>query len=115
MFTGLVEAMGAIEAAEPRDRGGLRLWIGAGALAAEPAVGDSVAVDGCCLTVVACEGARLAFDVIPETLRRTTLGQRGGGGVKGLPALGELDVGPGNARPAGGVGQRLLALDGDGL
>jgi len=83
MFTGLVEAMGAIGAAEPRD-GGLRLWIEAGALAAEPAVGDSVSVDGCCLTVVAREGARLAFDAIPETLRRTTLGQRGVGDAVNL-------------------------------
>lgn len=78
MFTGLVEAMGAIEATEPRD-GGLRLWVDAGALAAEPAVGDSVAVDGCCLTVVGREGSRIAFDAIPETLRRTTLGRRGVG------------------------------------
>lgn len=78
MFTGLVEAMGAIEATEPRD-GGLRLWVDAGALAAEPAVGDSVAVDGCCLTVVGREGPRIAFDAIPETLRRTTLGRRGVG------------------------------------
>ncbi|MHC4135257.1 MAG: riboflavin synthase [Planctomycetota bacterium] len=83
MFTGLVEAMGRIEAAEPRD-GGLRLWIDAGALAADPAVGDSVAVDGCCLTVVAQKGARLAFDAIPETLRRTTLGQRGVGDAVNL-------------------------------
>lgn len=78
MFTGLVEAMGRIEATEPQD-GGLRLWVDAGALAAEPAVGDSVAVDGCCLTVVGREGPRIAFDAIPETLRRTTLGQRGVG------------------------------------
>ncbi|MHC4973136.1 MAG: riboflavin synthase [Planctomycetota bacterium] len=78
MFTGLVEAMGAIEATEPQD-GGLRLWVDAGALRAEPAVGDSVAVDGCCLTVVGREGSRIAFDAIPETLRRTTLGRRGVG------------------------------------
>ena len=83
MFTGLVGAMGAIESTEPRD-GGLRLWIDAGALAADPAVGDSVAVDGCCLTVVALEGARLAFDAIPETLRRTTLGRRGVGDAVNL-------------------------------
>jgi riboflavin synthase len=77
MFTGLVEAMGAIEATEPQE-GGLRLWVDAGALAATPRVGDSVAVDGCCLTVVGHrEGSRIAFDAIPETLRRTTLGRRG--------------------------------------
>jgi riboflavin synthase len=83
MFTGLVEALGTIEAAEPQD-GGLRLWIDAGALEAEPLVGDSVAVDGCCLTVVARKGAGLAFDAIPETLRRTTLGRRGVGDAVNL-------------------------------
>jgi riboflavin synthase len=83
MFTGLVEAMGTIAAAEPRD-GGLRIWIDAGTLEAEPQLGDSVAVDGCCLTVVAGEGSRLAFDAIPETLRRTTLGRRGVGDAVNL-------------------------------
>ena len=83
MFTGLVEALGTIEAAEPQD-GGLRLWVDAGALKAEPLVGDSVAVDGCCLTVVARKGAGLAFDAIPETLRRTTLGRRGVGDAVNL-------------------------------
>jgi riboflavin synthase len=42
-------------------------------------MGDSVAVDGCCLSVVGASGARLAFDAIPETLRRTTLGRRAAG------------------------------------
>jgi riboflavin synthase len=78
MFTGLVESMGSIAAKEPRE-GGIRLRIEAGSLAEETAVGDSVAVDGCCLTVVEREGSRLAFDVIPESLRRTTLGRRGAG------------------------------------
>ena len=76
MFTGLVQALGRIAATEPRE-GGRRLWIEAGALAAETATGDSVAVDGCCLTVVDRDGERLAFDAIPETLERTTLGRRG--------------------------------------
>ncbi|MHC4341377.1 MAG: riboflavin synthase [Planctomycetota bacterium] len=42
-------------------------------------IGDSIAVDGCCLTVVERTENRLAFDVIPESLRRTTLGGRGEG------------------------------------
>jgi len=75
MFTGLVAAMGAIAASEPLE-GGIRLWVEGGDLARETAIGDSVAVDGCCLTVVAREGDRMAFDAIPETLRRTTLGER---------------------------------------
>jgi riboflavin synthase alpha subunit len=40
------------------------------------AVGDSVAIDGVCLTVVGIEGRRVRFDAIPETLRKTTLGRR---------------------------------------
>jgi riboflavin synthase len=48
-------------------------------LAPEAKVGDSVAVDGCCLTVVGASGALLAFDVVPESLRRTTLGRRSAG------------------------------------
>ena len=70
--------MGQIASVEPRE-GGIRVWIEAGALADETATGDSVAVDGCCLTVVDRDADRLAFDAVPETLRRTTLGARGGG------------------------------------
>jgi len=80
MFTGLVQALGRIASIEPRE-GGVRLLVeaGAGDLAAEARIGDSVAVDGCCLTVVARDGARLAFNAIPETLDRTTLGRRKAG------------------------------------
>jgi len=78
MFTGLVQALGRIAATESR-AGGLRLWVEAGALAGGTGTGDSVAVDGCCLTVVDRDGERLAFDAIPETLDRTTLGRRGAG------------------------------------
>jgi riboflavin synthase len=75
VFTGIVEAMGRIDALEPQ-AGGVRVKIDAGALAGEVKTGDSVAVDGCCLTVVGGAGGRLHFDAIPETLRRTTLGAR---------------------------------------
>ena len=75
--------MGRIAAKEPRE-GGVRFWVEAGPLAAEVARGDSVAVDGCCLTAVGREGGRLAFDAVPETLRRTTLGDRGEGDAVNL-------------------------------
>jgi len=45
-------------------------------MAAETRIGDSVALNGCCLTVVAVETTRLVFDVGPETLQRTNLGER---------------------------------------
>ena len=62
MFTGLVREVGSIAAWE-----GGRLVV---ACSTEASLGDSVALDGVCLTVVAAEPGRLAFDVVPETLDR---------------------------------------------
>jgi len=75
MFTGIVQAVGRIASATPQGDG-LRLRIDpAGLDVADVAPGDSIAVNGCCLTVVAKEagsaGAHLAFDVSGETLRCT--------------------------------------------
>lgn len=75
MFTGLVAAMGRVRSFAPSPAGA-RLVVEAGRLASEVSAGDSVAVDGCCLTAVAREGEALVFDVVPETLARTTLGDR---------------------------------------
>jgi len=75
MFTGLVEAMGQVERLTPvgpARRLVLRVPLD---VAAEAAVGDSVAVSGVCLTVVAVEPGRLAFDLAEETVRVTTLGE----------------------------------------
>jgi len=73
MFTGLVEALGEVEAVQPRDAG-LRLSVRHPALAAELRLGESVAVDGVCLSVIEVGADQFAFDVGPETLVRTTLG-----------------------------------------
>ena len=77
MFTGIVVGMGHILEKRPRE-GGIRLRVDAGTLegVGECSVGDSVAVSGCCLTVVEREGKVLGFDVIPESLSRTSLGSR---------------------------------------
>ncbi len=83
VFTGLVESMGAVVELKEGPRA-VRLELDAGALAAEVAVGDSVAVGGCCLTAVAVAGGRLAFDVVPETLGLTTLGERRAGDAVNL-------------------------------
>ena len=69
MFTGIVIEQGVV--AEPPPRLRLR----APGVAADAAIGDSVAVDGCCLTVTEIDGVVLAFDAVPETLRRTNLGR----------------------------------------
>jgi riboflavin synthase len=69
MFTGIVRELGTVDAFD-----GSRLVVAAPETAASAAVGDSVAVVGVCLTVVANEDGRLAFDAVPETLSRTALG-----------------------------------------
>lgn len=70
MFTGIVEGQGIVEALIPRGQAH-RLVIDAGALAADVRTGDSVAVDGACLTAVSVQGGRIEFDVIRETVERT--------------------------------------------
>jgi riboflavin synthase len=74
MFTGIVEHVGQIEALEKNATGG-RLRIDAGALAESLAIAGSVAVNGCCLTVVELTGAIFAADLSSETLRRTAFGE----------------------------------------
>jgi riboflavin synthase len=73
VFTGIVEELGTIAAVEG-DEDGLQLQIEAPALAVLSRIGDSINVSGCCLTVVAVHGSTLAFEVVPESLRRTALG-----------------------------------------
>ncbi len=73
MFTGLVEELGVVRAVEGRPEG-RRIWVGAARVMDGLRVGDSVACSGCCLTAVAVEPGRFAVEVVPETLRRTTLG-----------------------------------------
>ena len=68
MFTGIVQAVGTIEAVAPLGNG-VRLTVAGGGLdLAGVAVGDSICVQGACLTVAALSGARLSFDVSRETL-----------------------------------------------
>jgi riboflavin synthase len=71
MFTGIVQAVGNITAVTPLEAG-VRLTVDAGALERSGiALGDSICVQGACLTVVSIDGARLAFDVSRETLACT--------------------------------------------
>lgn len=72
MFTGLVEGMGRIVEATPRS-GSKRLGIATSLAREEMALGDSVAVDGVCLTVCRVAGDRFWADVVAETLDCTTL------------------------------------------
>ena len=94
MFTGIIEAVGALVALEPRGSQ-VGLVIEASAISTGVRVGDSIAVNGTCLTVTKIDGARLHFDAVRETLERTSLGdQRVGAPVnveRAMRADGRLD------------------------
>ena len=72
MFTGLIEAVGRVTACERRGAAAL-LSVTTALPLSEIAIGDSVAVNGACLTVTALREAALTFDVSPETLATTTI------------------------------------------
>lgn len=73
MFTGIVEACRPVVAAK-RGPQGMALAVDLGELSEDVRVGDSIAISGCCLTVVELKAAVVRFDVAVETLRRTNLG-----------------------------------------
>jgi len=87
VFTGIVREIGAVESVDGGPDG-VRLRIRAPSTASQEAVGNSVSVNGVCLTVTAIDGEELSFDAVPETLSRSTLGRlRPGGRVNVEPAL----------------------------
>lgn len=76
MFTGLIECRGTIRRLAPRGPG-VQLTLGAPRqMVAELTLGESVAVDGACLTVIRAEGDTFTVDASAETMARTTLGER---------------------------------------
>ena len=88
MFTGIVQEVGQVLAREPRG-GDVLLTVGCARLdLASLRVGDSVCVQGCCLTAIEISGNTFAADLSRETLALTTLGElRAGAGVNLEPAL----------------------------
>jgi riboflavin synthase len=87
MFTGLVVETGELLALE-RAGESARLTVRAPKVGPAAQLGDSIAVNGCCLTVTLREGDRVAFDLLAETLRRTNLGDLSAGAKVNLePAL----------------------------
>lgn len=84
MFTGIVAAVGRIERVESLgDGAGVRLSVDAGALdLSDVSVGDSIAIQGACMTAVAVDGRRFAVEVSLESLRRTV----------GLDAPGDVNL-----------------------
>ncbi len=88
MFTGLVIETGELLSLE-RTGGSARLTLRAPLTGPRAEIGDSVAVNGCCLTVTVRDGERLTFDLLAETLRVTNLGDLENGARVNLePALG---------------------------
>ncbi|WP_232676065.1 riboflavin synthase [Nocardioides sp. R-C-SC26] len=72
MFTGIVEELGTIEDVEEQGDA-VRLTVAACTVLEGTGLGDSIAVNGCCLTVVSSDGARWTADVMQETLDKTSL------------------------------------------
>ena len=95
MFTGLVEEKGSVVSIEPINDGtAIELTVAANVVHADANIGDSIAINGCCLTVIKIDGGRLSFEAGSETLSRTNLG--------------ELETGsPVNLERALAVGQRM--------
>lgn len=91
MFTGLVEGTGRLVSLLAL-KGTTRLTVDAGTLAEGAQIGDSVALNGCCLTVTSMEKSELSFDLLEETLAKTNLGAMKPGAVinleRALPASG---------------------------
>ena len=115
MFTGIIEAVGTVAGLETRGQR-VGVVIEAPSVTAGVRVGDSVAVNGSCLTVTKIEAGRLSFDAVSETLERTSLGdQRVGARVnleRAMRADGRLDghIVQGHVDGTGSVG----ALDRNG-
>jgi riboflavin synthase len=88
MFTGIVQDIGRVRVLEPRG-GDMRMVIEFGQLSAQRfSIGDSICVQGCCLTAVEFPGNAFAVDVSRETLNLTTLGDlRAGTSVNLEPSL----------------------------
>jgi riboflavin synthase len=73
MFTGIIEGLGTIAGMRPSGQG-KRLSLDADFSLEQTKIGDSISVNGACLTVIKLDGKHLEFDVSPETLDKTTFG-----------------------------------------
>ncbi len=114
MFTGIVEEVGSVKAVEEG-----RLVIGASEVLGDVKVGDSISVNGACLTVTTYDESGFSVDVVPETLRRTNLGEL----TSGSPVNLERSM-PANGRFGGHIVQghvdgtadiRSIESEGDAL
>lgn len=87
MFTGIILELGSVVSLN-RKGAGASLAVAAGSLSKDAVIGDSISINGACLTVVRLDGDMLSFDLSDETLRSTSLGQlRPGDRVNLEPSL----------------------------
>jgi riboflavin synthase len=118
VFTGIVRELGSVEAVDG-SADGARIRLRAPETAGGATLGDSVALNGVCLTVTGVNGELLAFDAVPETLRRSSLGRLDAGSpVNVEPALraGEPLGGHIVQGHVDGVGRvRAVEPEGDGV
>lgn len=97
VFTGLVQAVGRIEQVRSEASGGLSLQVLAPSWASRPVEGDSIALDGCCLTVAEVEqlptgDVCMGFDVVQQTIEMTTLGASSVGDRVNIEAAATLET-----------------------
>jgi len=118
MFTGIVRELGRVASADG-GADGIRLVVEAPATAGGTSPGDSIALNGCCLTAEAVDGALISFHAVPETVARSTLGRLGGNDPVNLePAVraGEPLGGHYVQGHVDGVGRiQSVEAEGDGL
>ena len=114
MFTGIVEEVGSVNAA---DAG--KLVIGASEVLSDVRVGDSISVNGTCLTVTAHDESSFSVDVVPETLRRTNLGELEAGSPvnleRSMPAYGRFGGHMVQGHVDGTAAIRSIESEGDAL
>ena len=113
MFSGIVAECGHVEAFDPA-AGVLRVASTVAAAGAHP--GDSIAVNGCCLTVTSCDAAGFTADVMPETVARTTLAALAPGAGVNLEGALRFEAPVGGHLVSGhvdGVGE-VLSVEPDG-
>ena len=73
MFTGIIEETGSVEAIQSGSKS-IRLTVSGPLTSQDTHLGDSISINGCCLTVVSIQGSKLDFEAVPETMNRTNLG-----------------------------------------
>jgi riboflavin synthase len=112
MFTGLVESTGTVLSLEPRGESA-RLTLNVGPMAAELTQGESVAVNGCCLTVTGFDPSEqtACFDLLMQTLRVTSLGDLKSGSLVNLERAMAMGARFGGHIVQGHVDATLRVLD----